>query len=161
MCACASLWVASCCPIYPKGFKAFYFGTVGGADFLLSSLCQRIINANEPSVSAHLVPEWLAGWSDRPQDSVLFTNERDRGIVEKLVARWAEDLPAAQHDAVGELPLCEVQVPLGTCRARPAPTGSSTRQLRGRSRTRRQAALGRVVPLRVQADVKSASWFAS
>ena len=50
----------------------------------------------------------------------------------------------------GELPLCEVLFPLGTCRARrafTAPTGSSTRQLRRRSRARRPAALGRFVPL--------------
>ena len=45
------------------------------ADFLLSSLCSRIVTAKEPSVSAHLVPEWLVGWRERLRDSMLFADE--------------------------------------------------------------------------------------
>ena len=78
------------------------------AEFLLSSLCSRIVNAKEPVVSAHMVPEWLVGWRERLRDSMLFTTSADAAVVEEIIVKNFADLPAAKTDAVGFVVACAV-----------------------------------------------------
>ena len=95
-------------PEVPVDYTPYWQSGWCYADFLLSSLCSRIVTAKEPSVSAHLVPEWLVGWRERLRDSMLFAQKSDVRQVERLIARWAADLPTASTDAVGFVVACAV-----------------------------------------------------
>ena len=81
---------------------------MGGA--IWNSSCRHSANAfaKEPTVSAHLVPEWLVGWRERLRHSMLFANRHYAGVLERHVARLVADLPAAKTDAVGFVVACAV-----------------------------------------------------
>ena len=85
-------------PDLPEDFPGCPFWQHGWcyADFLHSSLCQRIVSAKE------------LGWRERLRDSMHFTKKSDVEIVETIFARWAADFPAAKTDAVGFVVACAV-----------------------------------------------------
>ena len=94
----------------PEGYHGTQYWQSGWCyqAFLMSTVCQRIVNAKDPSVSEHMIPEWLVGWRERLHDSMKFSNHRDRDRVEGLIEEWASQLPAAKVDAVGFVVTCAV-----------------------------------------------------
>ena len=95
----------------PEGYlgPSLWQGGWCHVEFLQSTLCQRIVNAKDPSVSEHMIPEWLVGWRGRLHDSMQFVNgAHDRDFVEGLTEKWASQLPAARVDAVGFVVTCAV-----------------------------------------------------
>ena len=76
-------------------------------EFLMSTLCQRIVNSKDPSVSQHMVPEWLVGWRAR-YASMKFRDCPDSDYFARVIKSWAFWLPAARVDAVGFVVTCAV-----------------------------------------------------
>ena len=126
-------------------------------EFLMSTLCQRIVNTKDPSVSQHMVPEWLVEWRARLA-SMKFRDCPDSEVFARIVEKWASRLPAARVDAVGFVVTCAVAnfrfvrchyLRQLAARGGPSPRlpGSPTRNFRGRPRARWRDTLGPVLPM--------------
>ena len=64
-------------------------------EFLMSTICQRIVNSKDPSISEHMVPEWLVPWRERLRDSMHFHGQSNVEIVEGSCREL--DLPVARR----------------------------------------------------------------
>ena len=135
-------------------------------EFLQSTVCQRIVNSKDPSVSEHMIPEWLVGWREKLREPVH--KPKRLSPFQKMVERWASQLPAARvdrgrfrgHLRRSEFPIREVPLSPCPCRSRralAAAPGSPTRNLRGRPRARWPATLGPLLPV-VSADTPQPRW---
>ena len=79
-------------------------------EFLMISMCQRIVNLKDPTVGEHMVPEWLVDYKKRLHDPNLlqFPHRPDARRVERGIENWASEMPSARFDAVGFVVTCAV-----------------------------------------------------
>lgn len=81
------------------------------AEFLTSTLCQRIVNQKDALVAEHMTPEWLTGWRTRFLESMTFpSRERVDYCAEyiRTLDSFTSQLPPAKSDAVGFVVTCAV-----------------------------------------------------